>query len=328
MKNFIKLASPDLYDRLVRLRSGPAMRLVSGTPNRFRVTKHLRAGNAFAMDVCGSMGFGATLTHAVRLHSYFDAQGTEISIRASNPLYTTPEQPDMLGTFFRRLGSAPAGQDVVPFHFDQDVTLAPLAADLTIAQANAIFSRHYALRDEDLAEVRGFLASIGSPCIGVHFRGSDKRLEVARVDWEVIAQATKITLAHYGLWHVLVATDEAPFIDFMRDRFGQDRVFNYKCHHLAQGTIPAHFTGGDPVEKGREALLTILLLSMCQACVRGNSYLSAWAKIFNPSLAVVALNQPYGDSVPFPETEIYVDYCRSDLSGRVRTAIDPVGGLH
>eukprot|EP01031_Cornospumella_fuschlensis_P049646 gene49646-60774_t len=42
---------------------------------------------------------------------------------------------------------------------------------------------------------------------------------------------------------------------------------------------------------GREALVTMIALSMCVACIRGSSHLSAWSKLMNPKLPVIMLNE-------------------------------------
>ena len=102
---------------------------------------------------------------------------------------------------------------------------------------------------------------------------------------------------------IFVATDELAFVHFMEKRYGSARVWALDSKFLSDRLVPAHFMAGDGYEKGREALLTAIILSRCVMCVRGHSYLSAFSKILNPELRIIMLGEPFSP-IPFPEVEI------------------------
>ena len=152
-----------------------------------------------------------------------------------------------------------------------------------------------------MEEAQAFRSANLGNAIGVHFRGSDKRLEATGVDWNDLTRIVDECLDLSASDHVFIATDESGFMNYMLQRYGS-RVKAFDCRHWSKDGVGAHFVGGGALEKGREALLTILLLSMCKVCIRGVSHLSAWAKIMNPSLPIIMLGRPF--VIEFPEREI------------------------
>jgi hypothetical protein len=165
--------------------------------------------------------------------------------------------------------------------------------------------KHYAIKSTHLAEAREIVAGFAGRTLAVHFRGSDKVAEAPRVPLEAVLDATHSALEYFNAESLFIASDEKEVLAAMRATFGRRNVYSLECAHLSDGRTGAHFLGGDPLQLGREAILTMLIISMCCACVRGCSHLSAWAKIFSPELPIVMLNKPRSDAAVFPEGEIY-----------------------
>jgi len=61
----------------------------------------------------------------------------------------------------------------------------------------------------------------------------------------------------------------------------------------------------DRLRIGREALVSSLLLSNCGLLVKTPSYLSAWSKIFDPSLPVKLASPPRPDAFWFPDSRLW-----------------------
>ena len=237
------------------------------------------------------------------LHHFFRLWPNFQGVVSSNPLYLQPRlSNDVLEMFFDRVGTAFVEDCVtIPFRFSCDITLQCPEEGLTLAGAREHFFRHFSVKQRFLNETRAIFDGDFRAAVGVHFRGSDKRLESARVEFETVAKSVEQGMKISACDNLFVATDEMDFLTFMQRRYGR-RVRALDCQYLSNGVTGAHYLHGDGFQKGREALVTILALSMCKLCVRGPSYLSAWASILNPDLPVIM----FGDrsSLPFPEAEI------------------------
>jgi hypothetical protein len=85
--------------------------------------------------------------------------------------------------------------------------------------------------------------------------------------------------------------------------------------YLPKGNTPIHFSGHPGLAIGREALVTCLLLARCGFLLKTASYLSAWAKIFNPSLDVLLISPTLGTGF-FPDRALWAD----QLSGKAAFA--------
>jgi hypothetical protein len=117
-----------------------------------------------------------------------------------------------------------------------------------------------------------------------------------------MAAAVERCLALGKMERMFVATDEAGFLEFMKARFGVRRISSIDCAFLSTAELPAHFSEGDNLKKGEEALVTMLVLSQSSLCVRTPSYLSGFSKILNPNLPVLTLSSSKAST--FPETRM------------------------
>jgi hypothetical protein len=82
---------------------------------------------------------------------------------------------------------------------------------------------------------------------------------------------------------------------------------------MPKGGRPIHYSGYPGLEIGREALVTCLLLSRCGFLVKTPSYLSAWAKIFNPGLPVWLITPASLGDEMFPDRALW----REQESGKI-----------
>jgi hypothetical protein len=303
LKAVLRNSTPALFDALLRIRRGRTVRVLSGALNRLALKRVSAGSKPFQIDVSSKMGFGATLSNAVVLLDHFEMLSGFRGVRSSNPLYSDPRVPgDLMELYFDRLTPKPGEAcTVVKFRNPYDISVQPLGRGLTIERAHELFNLHFRIKAEFREQARTFHSEKLGNAIGVHFRGSDKRFEALRVNWDAITKVVDECLDSSMQDRVFVATDELEFMNHMRNRYGS-RISALDCQHLSHGGIGAHFVGGSGFEKGREALLTILLLSMCKLCIRGPSHLSAWAKILNPTLPILMIGRPF--EIEFPERAI------------------------
>jgi hypothetical protein len=103
-----------------------------------------------------------------------------------------------------------------------------------------------------------------------------------------------------------LASDDAQFIEFFRTRAFRTPVTVIPATYMPKGDTPIHFSGHPGLAIGREALVTCLLLARCGLLIKTPSYLSAWAKIFNPSLPVWLISSPLGKGY-FPDRVLWLD---------------------
>jgi hypothetical protein len=158
------------------------------------------------------------------------------------------------------------------------------------------------VRPEILEEVerivRGAFAA-DAFVVGVHYRGTDSvhsalgalnDSHVGRVPYRHYAEETRraIEAAGAGRYQVVVASDEADFVEFMRGEFGAEQVICLEDAPRARaGGGPVHFDtrlGASNYQKGKSGLMDCLLLARTHYLVKGRSNLSDASLVFNDAL--------------------------------------------
>jgi len=179
---------------------------------------------------------------------------------------------------------------------------------LQLKPSSALFASHYRPAAHITQEVDAICdrLEISKHTLGVHFRGTDKKLEAIPLSWPDFCAQVQTTLdENPHLTHLFVSSDEQAFIDyFVAQPFGKPvKVAPAKL--LANGSMPVHFSGYPGLDIGREALVASLLLARCGYLVKTPSYLSAWSKIFEPALPVRLASPPRPDAFWFPDSRIW-----------------------
>jgi hypothetical protein len=302
---------PGFYDFAIKRLSSERVRTLRRL-HKVRGENRLMAQNApiFAADLNGRQGFGSTLTWAAGVLAYCEEHDLRPSMLFTNNVYAPHPGDDWLQSYFelvRPMEQLPR-ERYVPQSVHMSKRLWPTFQKLSIERCHRLFFGSFDFRPEFYAMVDSFCAEhgIGEQTIGVHFRGTDKRLEAARTPWETIAAQVSSRLgANYT--NIFVATDEPEFLDFMRKQFAGTVVIDLDCQEIFSGKT-AHLSTGDPTVKASEAIQTIITLSRCGILIRTRSHLSAWAKILKPSLPTVVFGEMLaGDQIGFPENAIYTD---------------------
>jgi hypothetical protein len=186
---------------------------------------------------------------------------------------------------------------------------------LELKRASALFLSNYRPTSSIRAEVDNVCQrlGIGASTLGVHFRGNDKKIEAHTIEWDAFCRMIERKLADKPhLTNLFVSSDEQPFLDFFVKWNFAVPVSVAPATLLATGGKPAHFSGHRGLDIGREALVASLLLASCGYLMKTPSYLSAWSKIFNPSLPVELVVPPRENARWFPDNRIWIDQQRRD----------------
>jgi hypothetical protein len=255
------------------------------TPNQF-----------IAFRMCQRVGMFATLTHCVLLCKYcFERQIKPIFL-LENDLYGKTE---WFGEFFTHrfptTDKIPDKTVLIRNRFDiNTVTRGCEQKEIhheltTILEGALLF--HFFIRVKP--EIRGILAKykddilLGHRSIGVHYRGTDKRLgqESQFIPYESVLEVIERERHENDI--IFLATDDSDFFDFASDRIPPSRL-----RYLRKPSGLSHIVEPSSNEKSLFVLADAWLLSQCDLLIKTPSLLSAWSKLFNIDLPVILVGRP------------------------------------
>ncbi len=251
------------------------------------------------------IGFFAHLNW--RLHTAGFCQHRQLSplLSATSPQYRDPTRSSNWLSYYFDAAPQTAEPDFRISDLNQ-LRIGSRSGLSSIEVAAELRRKYLPVKTEITKKVEIFVARrmLGRTTLGVHFRGTDKKGEAERVSWERVQQTIENYLRRNPAIDCLfVASDEAPFINFIEQAFPNLLVISHDDRFRSATNRPFHMDdhGEDNYGKGEEALMNCLLLSRCSALIRTTSFLSAWASIFNPDLPIILLNRPYDSFLWFPE---------------------------
>ncbi|MFM0238909.1 O-fucosyltransferase family protein [Paraburkholderia phytofirmans] len=312
-----------VVDRAKQIRRSEGFKHSVATPRRISLhaTQRLNRG-IFAIEIQENSGFFSVMQMVLFILMYCDEKCLTPSISARGGLYGDAAGTiDWFSSFFEHVnGKATAPlthkvrkstvRDLVQLGFRQRYE-----AQLQLKSASKLFFAHYRPAGHIVDEVETICGKleIGASTLGAHFRGTDKSLEAVPVSWGDFCRHIETTLAENPhLSNVFVSSDEQAFLDFFVAWPFSRPVHVAPAKLLAYGNTPIHFSGYPGLEIGREALVSSLLLSRCGYLVKTPSYLSAWSRIFNPSLPVKLVSPPRPDAFWFPDSRLWLEQVAQD----------------
>ena len=302
--------------RARQIRRSEGFKYSLATPSRvsLHATQRLNKG-VFAIEIQENSGFFSVMQMVLFILMYCEEKGLTPRISARGGIYGDPAgKMDWFSAYFETVRTPPGAtsthkvrtstvRDLVQLGFRQRYE-----ARLQLKAASELFLSHYRPAAHIADEVRSICKSleVSKSTLGVHFRGTDKKLEAVPVSRENFCRLVESVLAENpSLNNILVSSDEQAFVDFfIAWPFGKP-IKAAPAKLLANGSVPIHFSGYPGLEIGREALVSSLLLSNCGLLVKTPSYLSAWSKIFDPSLAVKLASPPRPDAFWFPDSRLW-----------------------
>lgn len=167
---------------------------------------------------------------------------------------------------------------------------------LSKARIAELVNKYIHVKPEILKEVNEFVTQNfnGNYVIGIHYRGTDKSGEAARISYENVSSAVNDFVNEHQIkdYLVFVATDEEQFLSYMQNAF-EGKVVSKDCLR-SSNLNPVHYFNPknvSPHNAGKEALMDCLLLSKCNHLIRTSSCLSLVSTYFNPDLSDIELNK-------------------------------------
>ncbi|MDE1182349.1 hypothetical protein [Paraburkholderia sp.] len=305
-----------VVDRARQIRRSERFKYSVAMPSRVSLHAMQRLNRGvFAVEIQENSGFFSVMQMVLFILMYCEEKSLAPRISARRGLYGDAHgKVDWFSAFFEPVQPQP---EMMPKQKVRTSTVRDLVQlgfrhkyenALQLASASHLFYSHFRPSKYINNEVDSICEKleIGASTLGVHFRGTDKKFEAIPVPWSNFCRLVETTLAQNPhLDRLFVSSDEQAFIDFfVAWPFGKP-VSVAPARLLANGHLPVHFSGYPGLEIGREALVSSLLLSRCGFLVKTPSYLSAWSKIFNPSLPVTLSSPPRPDAFWFPDSRLW-----------------------
>jgi hypothetical protein len=246
---------------------------MKGKPRHWRVTTKLD-------DITEGL-FGQVVLYVFEVLPFLERAGVAPSWQIRSRLYGSP--PDFLvlpGVFDARLPAPPTA----PSRRRNLLLLRNLhrvALGHDWPYLHALWSRHFEIPARVLRRAEALAPGPGT--LGLHFRGTDK--VSAHWDTNPVSHADFLALTadflrtHPEIERLFVATDDAAFLEAVRDRFARLPI-------ATSGVGAFHKDARDGPSSADHALLDCVLLSRCRWVLKTSSALSAFAKVLNPELAI------------------------------------------
>jgi hypothetical protein len=257
-----------------------------------------------------------------------------VKVYYNNPLYVEPERGDNyfdyfyesslillkpyidlsarpavhFNSYFGRLGVLGAfSRFAIGYHRNED-------NPFPVRAYRPLLDLHYAVKDRvkprkfllDMADEfvekelwggpRAALRTSDAFVLGVHFRGTDKKIAYpySAPSYAVFDYAIQQTLRAYAIdrqrsWVIFCATDETEFAEWMTQRYGARVAMLQSSPRLTKhDTTPLKYAGVHKsskysnYDKGLYGMLDMLLLSRTHFLIKNRSSVSDVALIFNP----------------------------------------------
>lgn len=129
--------------------------------------------------------------------------------------------------------------------------------------------------------------------ISVHYRGTDKCVEVPTVPYDEMRLHIEDAINRYPgeNYKIFIATDEQEFLDYMTSLYGDRICFNPQAIRSTDGQA-LHMGDYDRYQCGFDAIVDSVLLSRGNFLIRMSSNLSRWSLFFNPDIPFIEINAP------------------------------------
>jgi hypothetical protein len=311
-----------------RIRRSNRFKSAAGLPKRLRVMAVQRANKGvFSIEIESRTGFFAIMQMVLFILVYCEEKGLFPDIGAAGGIYGEPTATvDWFRQLFDgvRLPDASTGDRLarrVSIRTSKIKDLSELGfrsqyeMRLSLSAASDLFNRTYRPTASVCGEVDSIAKRLGisSKTLAVHYRGTDKVHEAKATPWPFMCEAIEAILHNRpDLANIFLATDDGHFSEYLRHHPFKVPVITAPAQYLPKGNVPIHFSGHPGLAIGREALITCLLLARCGFLLKTASYLSAWAKIFNPALDVWLISPSIGLGF-FPDRALWAD----QISGKI-----------
>jgi hypothetical protein len=311
-----------LLNAAKKIRRSDTFKDAVATPKRWAVFRQQRANKGiFSIEIESNSGFFAIMQTILFILLFCEKNRLYPDVSAKGGIYgEATGTVDWFGALFDTI-QMPDPSIASRLHTRRDFRTSRIRGveelgfrtrydeDLSLAKASALFNSNYrpsagVIKDVDTVCER---LSISSSTLAVHYRGTDKVHEAGIVSPSLLCDAVETTArTRPGFEQILLASDDAAFIKHFRDHPFNLPVTVAPAVYMSKSGKAIHFSGHPGLAIGREALITCLLLSRCGFLIKTPSYLSGWAKIFNPVLPVWLISPLLSRSL-FPDRQLWMD---------------------
>ncbi len=286
--------------------------------NDFRLR---RGSNILAVEIHADVGFFAQLNWCLYMLAYCGERGLTPRIRLTGAAYANIPGQDWFHDYFVEAEDYVDGTNspepmnkgcIISLsigHINETRFASRYEPSMTIEHAHQLFTSSFQIKSNVEEYVNDFVTREFVPhnTIGLHFRGTDKKVEAESVDWSRCVQSVrKYASEHPETKKVFVSSDDALFLEWFSLQIEGDlTVVSHPDVERSRDGKPVHGNAaGSGYTKGFEALVNCLLLSRCNALIRTASFLSGWSSVFNPNIPVTLLNEPFEQTRWFPDREL------------------------
>ncbi|SDC08371.1 hypothetical protein [Paraburkholderia lycopersici] len=306
----------DFIEFARQVRRSEGFKNALNTPSRLSVHAVQRLNRGyFVIEIRAGSGFFSVMQIVLCILLYCDEKHLTPVVSARGGSYGDAQgKIDWLAECFENLAPAPVAASLrlrTSVVSDLgDLGFRRYESGLELDRASTLFLSNYQPTASIREEVDGIRQrlGIGATTLGVHFRGTDKRFEAHTIERDTFCRTVERTLRDEPrLTNIFVSSDEQAFLDFFVNWGFAVPVNVAPATLLATGEKPVHFSGHPGLAIGREALVASLLLANCGYLIKTPSYLSAWSKIFNPSLPVKLVAPPRENAFWFPDSQIWTE---------------------
>jgi hypothetical protein len=217
-----------------------------------------------------------------------------VKVRFSGGLYLDPPFGDNWWEYYFAPVDIATGSDapsrVVSQHY-HDLCANRVERAMSRSRGAALLDRYVAVQPPVRNLVDRYVAGHWDDAhiVGVHYRGTDKAIDAPRVSYPDVESIVRDRMTASPRCRIYLATDEQPFLDFMRARFPEQLLFR-TMFRSADGRPTDVVNADGNYQKGLDAVVDCLLLSRTHFLVRTASNLSLCATLFNPRLPNLLLN--------------------------------------
>ena len=226
-----------------------------------------------------------------------EISGIEIKLGTTGLYYDKTKGPSWWEYYFETL-PIQVSNTAPRIHIDEGLYFSySLRGHIGISRERGYYlvNKYIKIRPKFLKEVDTFLERKikNRPFVSVHYRGTDKMEKESNIisREEVILQIKQklFQMEKFKKTDIFVATDDQPFLDLMKQEFG-NRVCYFEMERSTDNQ-PIHEHREDGYISGKMALLDCLVLSRSDLFFRTSSNLGGVAIILNLSLPSLLLNR-------------------------------------
>ncbi len=267
-----------------------------------RLDKTLLTENALIIIDRESAGFFSTFHYILTVCKSYDKgliRGFKVDFGTTGNYYCPNRGENWWHYYFLPTQFGDMTPPTIQTVYPPNTSLMEIELFTSKIECSHLIKKYLTIRPEIIHFVDTFYKEnlLGHFVISVHYRGTDKISEAPHVPYIDILQKIEevITSINRADFKIFLATDEAPFLEFLRTHFGDAVSFNETAKRSTNGK-PLHFGAEDPYQSGLDALIDCLLLSKGDILVRTSSNLSLVSTYFNPDIPVLSLSERYPSS--------------------------------